>query len=54
MAKSNAGKSSSKRTTGKDSKRIQSAADKNPSSKSATTGFKERAQSAAAKNENKQ
>lgn len=35
---------------GKASSRVQSAGDKNPSSKTATTGFKARAQSAAAKN----
>ncbi|KAF9926170.1 hypothetical protein BGZ67_008248 [Mortierella alpina] len=32
--------------------RIQSAADRNPSSKTAVDGFKERAQAAAAKNDN--
>lgn len=34
------------------SSRIQSAADKNPSSASATSGFKDRAQSAADRNAN--
>ena len=44
------GDEGSKMTLGAAS-RIQSAADRNPSSASATSGFKERAQSSAAKNE---
>ncbi|ORZ14859.1 hypothetical protein BCR41DRAFT_396589 [Lobosporangium transversale] len=37
--------------TSEDASRIQSAADRNPKSATATTGFKERAMSTAAKNE---
>ncbi|KAG0001329.1 hypothetical protein BGZ80_006198 [Entomortierella chlamydospora] len=40
--------------TSTDASRIQSAADRNPSSKTNTEGFKERAQAAAAHNQNSQ
>ncbi|KAF9211175.1 hypothetical protein BGZ59_008424 [Podila verticillata] len=37
--------------TSQDASRIQSAADRNPSSDTSTSGFKERAQSSAARND---